>query len=211
MTGGYCMPACFPLIKAHCMCPLTCPYLWNWISGQFFYIGEQRTTQQHRKPGSMKESKSVSRAVMSNSLQLQGPARLLSMGFSRQEYWSGWPFPSPGDLPNPGLLHCRQNLCYLIHSPQWIDSYPVRTKYDQKFSGTQKWRASWWTHRKNDAKGNKIQGSEKCLLKSIAKSLNFRKVCIQQNYQVSIKKSYQRIIKSYEKCYKIKSNLWIKR
>ena len=27
----------------------------------------------------------------------------LSMGFSRQEYWSGLPFPSPGDLPNPGL------------------------------------------------------------------------------------------------------------
>ena len=28
---------------------------------------------------------------------------LLSMGFSRQEYWSGVPFPSPGDLPNPGI------------------------------------------------------------------------------------------------------------
>ena len=27
----------------------------------------------------------------------------LSMGFSRQEYWSGWPFPSPGELPNPGI------------------------------------------------------------------------------------------------------------
>ena len=26
-----------------------------------------------------------------------------SMEFSRQEYWSGLPFPSPGDLPNPGL------------------------------------------------------------------------------------------------------------
>ena len=26
---------------------------------------------------------------------------LLSMGFSRQEYWSGVPFPSPGDLPDP--------------------------------------------------------------------------------------------------------------
>ena len=41
----------------------------------------------------------------------QGP---LSMGFSRQEYWSGLPFPPPGDLPNPGsklsLLHCRHIL-----------------------------------------------------------------------------------------------------
>ena len=27
----------------------------------------------------------------------------LSMGFSRQKYWSGLPFPSPGDLPNPGI------------------------------------------------------------------------------------------------------------
>ena len=26
-----------------------------------------------------------------------------SMGFSRQEYWSGLPFPSLGDLPNPGI------------------------------------------------------------------------------------------------------------
>ena len=27
----------------------------------------------------------------------------LTMGFSRQEYWNGLPFPSPGDLPNPGI------------------------------------------------------------------------------------------------------------
>ena len=27
----------------------------------------------------------------------------LSMGFSRQEYWSGFPFPSPGNFPNPGI------------------------------------------------------------------------------------------------------------
>ena len=27
----------------------------------------------------------------------------LSIGFSRQEYWSGLPFPSPGDLPDPGI------------------------------------------------------------------------------------------------------------
>ena len=27
----------------------------------------------------------------------------LSMGFSRQGYWNGLPFPSPGDLPNPGI------------------------------------------------------------------------------------------------------------
>ena len=34
------------------------------------------------------------------TVALQAP---LSVGFSRQEYWSGLPFPSPGDLPNPGI------------------------------------------------------------------------------------------------------------
>jgi len=41
------------------------------------------------------------------------------VGYSRQEYWSGLPFPSPGDLPNPGikpgLQHCRQTLYHLSH------------------------------------------------------------------------------------------------
>ena len=49
--------------------------------------------------------KSVSCSVMSDSaipwnVIHQGP---LSMGFSRQEYRSRLPFPSPGDLPNPGI------------------------------------------------------------------------------------------------------------
>ena len=44
---------------------------------------------------------------------------LLSMGFCRQEYWSGLPFPSAEDLPHPeinsGLLHCRQILYRLSY------------------------------------------------------------------------------------------------
>ena len=34
---------------------------------------------------------------------LQDPHAPPSMGFSRQEYWSGLPFPSPEDLPDPGI------------------------------------------------------------------------------------------------------------
>ena len=34
----------------------------------------------------------------------------LSLEFSRQEYWSGLPFPSPGDLPDPGLVAQTQAL-----------------------------------------------------------------------------------------------------
>ena len=46
-----------------------------------------------------------SRSVLSDSatlwtVALQAP---LSMGVSRQEYWSRLPFPSPGHLPNPGI------------------------------------------------------------------------------------------------------------
>ena len=44
------------------------------------------------------------------------PSRLLCpWGFSRQEYGSGLPCPPPGDLPNPGLSHCRQILYHLSH------------------------------------------------------------------------------------------------
>ena len=47
----------------------------------------------------------LSCSVGSNSVMLwtvacQAP---LSMEFSRQEYWSGLPFPPPGDLPDPGI------------------------------------------------------------------------------------------------------------
>ena len=47
----------------------------------------------------------LSHSVVSNSSRSHGlyPTRLLCpWGFSRQEYWSGLPCPSPGDLPNPG-------------------------------------------------------------------------------------------------------------
>ena len=50
-----------------------------------------------------------------------------SMGFSRQEYWIGLLFPSPRDLPNPGiepgLLHCRQTLYPLRHQGSPYDSW----------------------------------------------------------------------------------------
>ena len=41
----------------------------------------------------------VSDSVIPSAVTHEAP---LSMGFSRQEYWSGLPFPSPGDLPDPG-------------------------------------------------------------------------------------------------------------
>ena len=47
------------------------------------------------------ECESVSHLIVTlGTIALWAP---LSMGFSRQEYWSGLSFPSPGDLPDPGI------------------------------------------------------------------------------------------------------------
>ena len=67
------------------------------------------------------ESESVSCSVVSDSATpcTVASQALPSMKFSRQEYWSGLPFPSPGVLPDLGsnlsLLHCRQVLYSLSH------------------------------------------------------------------------------------------------
>ena len=47
--------------------------------------------------------KSLSRVQLFSTPQTVAYHALLSMGFSRQEYWNGLPFPSPEDLPNPGI------------------------------------------------------------------------------------------------------------
>ena len=66
-------------------------------------------------------SSTVSHSVMSDSATPQTVAHQapLSIEFSRHEYWSGVPFPSPEDLPdqgsNPGVLHCRQILYHLSY------------------------------------------------------------------------------------------------
>ena len=82
---------------------------------QFFASGGQRTrgkgisgtlyilpiSQNHLK------KKKWSRSVMSDSLRPHGQYAYQappSMGFSRQEYWGGLPFPSPGNLPDPGII-----------------------------------------------------------------------------------------------------------
>ena len=53
------------------------------------------------------ESESVSHFVVSDSLRPHGLyvacQTPVSMEFSRQEYWSGLSFASPGDLPDPGI------------------------------------------------------------------------------------------------------------
>ena len=52
--------------------------------------------------------------TLCNPMDCNPPGSCL-WGFSRQKYWSGLPRPPPGDLPNPGLPHCRQTLYQLSH------------------------------------------------------------------------------------------------
>ena len=46
---------------------------------------------------------SLSRVLLFSEPWTVAHQALLSVGFRRQEYWSGLPFPSPGDLPDPGI------------------------------------------------------------------------------------------------------------
>ena len=50
-----------------------------------------------------KKVKSLSRVRLFATPWTAGYQAPPSMEFSKQEYWSGLPFPSPGDLPNPGI------------------------------------------------------------------------------------------------------------
>ena len=50
-----------------------------------------------------KKMKSLSRVRLFATPLTVAHRAPLSMGFSRQEHWSGLPFPSPGDLPDPGI------------------------------------------------------------------------------------------------------------
>ena len=63
-----------------------------------------------------------------------------SVGFSRQENWSGLPFPTPGDLPNPGIELCL--LC-LLH---WQADYLSLTTWMSVQSLSRVWLfATPWT------------------------------------------------------------------
>ena len=64
----------------------------------------------------------------------------LPMGFPRQEYWSGLPFPSPGDLPNPGIKPTSPALAsrfFTTEQPGKPDIYPTGAPLILRFSSWQ--------------------------------------------------------------------------
>ena len=57
------------------------------------------------------------------TIALQVP---MSMGFSRQEYWSGFPFPSAGHLPNPGIEPGSPALQLILYRLSYKGSHPPK-------------------------------------------------------------------------------------
>ena len=104
------------------------------------------------------ENKSVQLFVTPWSVARQTPP---SMGFSRQECWSGLPFPSPGNLPNPGIkpVHWQILYCWGNREAPWLTCQEgsmlllfwklkccLRADYDS-WSSWEKWRLQaglWW-------------------------------------------------------------------
>ena len=79
----------------------------------------------------------------------------LSTGFPRQEYWSGLPFPPPGDLPDPGIVPAspafQEDALWLSHwgrpqilKTEHLEENDCMSKLLAKASGfTNKWDISW--------------------------------------------------------------------
>ena len=65
------------------------------------------------------------------------PWTIQSMEFSRPEYWSGQPFPSPGDLPNPGIEPRSPAL--------QVDSYPAERQGKPQNTGVGSLSLLQWT------------------------------------------------------------------
>ena len=59
-------------------------------------------------------------SAMFDSLQLHSPADSSFLEFSKQEYWSGLPFPTPEDLPDPGI-----ELASTVSPAFQVDSLPT--------------------------------------------------------------------------------------
>ena len=97
------------------------------------------------------DSASVGRSVVSDSATPRTAAREapLSVGFSRQEYWRRLPFPFPGDLRNPGIEPCSQEL--------QADTIPSELPRKPSF-----WRAQSMSYLCSDLVSNPVLVTHQC-------------------------------------------------
>ena len=99
----------------------------------------------------------------------------LSMGFSRQEYWSGLPFPPPGDLPDPGIKPMYPTLAggfftteppgkpiwrvSMFYLSDWVDGGLINL-----------WKRHWWKRRLERSRDRELLSGEgiSCILVWVA-------------------------------------------
>ena len=97
--------------------------------------------------------------VLSRFSRVRHPATLwtvacqapLSMGFSRQAYWSGFPGPSPGDSPTPGIdlvFHYVSCIAggFFTTRATWEASIPICREEDKGIIWVEPWRAPNLSH-----------------------------------------------------------------
>ena len=96
------------------------------IAGRFFTSWATREAPANE----WKEVKSLSRVRLFATPWTVAYQAPLSMGFSRQECWSGLPFPSPGDLPDPGIEPGSPTLQAdaLPSEPPWMKEWLIHDK-----------------------------------------------------------------------------------
>ena len=91
---------CFPTISSSA-CFSSCPLSQH--QGLFQWVGSSHVSRcMINIITGLSEVKSLSCVRLFATPWTVAHQASLPMGFSRQEYWSGLPFPSPGDLPDPG-------------------------------------------------------------------------------------------------------------
>ena len=78
------------------------PYLYPLVPSSWIMLKKMKETKSHHSNVKVK-AKLLSRVRLFVTLWTVAHQTPPSMGFSRQEYWSGLPFPSPGDLLEPGM------------------------------------------------------------------------------------------------------------
>ena len=81
------------------------PDLWCGLGLYIWLLVLQPSHKFRKQSNACVRAQPLSRVQLFAILWTVAPQAPQSMGFFRQEYWSGLPFPSPGDLPIPGIQH----------------------------------------------------------------------------------------------------------
>ena len=91
----------------------------SWSSPLTLQERKRERERKEKKEGRKERKRKVAQSCLTATTWTVAYQAPLSMEFSRQEYWSGLPFPSSGDLPDPGIEsgfpYCRQTLYHLSH------------------------------------------------------------------------------------------------